>query len=37
VRVFVAAIVAVEQRHRDIVRTWFEELCHGTRGVSHLM
>ncbi|CAN9080312.1 unnamed protein product [Alternaria alternata] len=31
-RVFVAAIVAVEPRHRDIVQTWFEELCHGTRG-----
>lgn len=36
-RVFVAAIVAVELQHCDIVQTWFEELCHGTRGVSHLM
>ena len=34
VRVFVGATVAVEQKHRDIVRAWFEDLVHGTRGVS---
>jgi hypothetical protein len=34
VRVFIPAIVAVEQRHRDLVKGWFEDLVHGTRGVS---
>jgi len=33
-RVFVGAVVAVEARHRDVVRRWFLDLVNGTRGVS---
>lgn len=34
-RVVIAAIVACEPEHRELIRNWFEELVDGTRGVSH--
>ena len=36
-RVFIGAVVAVEQKHRDLVRTWFTDPVNGTRGVSPLL